>query len=81
LENGGTRIVTTRSKVKTADQQATPANRILTSDNADSVAIEETDFWWEMQSNRIGNLLAGDFEPSHKTHISVFCLDRQSPFY
>ncbi len=32
---------------------------ILTSDNAESVAIEETDFWQEMQSNRIGNLLAG----------------------
>jgi ribosome-binding protein aMBF1 (putative translation factor) len=32
---------------------------ILTSDNADSVAIEEIDFWQEMQSNRIGNLLAG----------------------
>jgi len=32
---------------------------ILTSDKSDSVAIEETDFWKEMQSNRIGNLLAG----------------------
>jgi ribosome-binding protein aMBF1 (putative translation factor) len=31
---------------------------ILTSDNSDSVAIEETDFWKEMQSNRIGNLLS-----------------------
>jgi len=31
---------------------------ILTSDNADSVAIEDTDFWKEMQSNRIGNLLS-----------------------
>ena len=31
---------------------------ILTSDNYDSVAIEETDFWKEMQSNRIGNLLS-----------------------
>ncbi|MCF8076293.1 MAG: helix-turn-helix domain-containing protein [Desulfotignum sp.] len=27
--------------------------------NAESIAIEETDFWQEMQSNRIGNLLAG----------------------
>jgi DNA-binding XRE family transcriptional regulator len=32
---------------------------ILTSDNSESVAVEETDFWKEMQSNRIGNLLAG----------------------
>jgi len=26
---------------------------ILTTDNSDSVAIEDTDFWKEMQSNRI----------------------------
>lgn len=32
---------------------------ILTMENENSVAIEETDFWQEMQSNRIGNLLAG----------------------
>ena len=32
---------------------------ILTSEETDSVFIEETDFWKEMQSNRIGNLLAG----------------------
>ena len=32
---------------------------ILTSDKSDSVPIEETDFWKEMQSNRVGNLLAG----------------------
>ena len=32
---------------------------VLTSDVSESVAIEETDFWKEMQSNRIGNLLAG----------------------
>jgi ribosome-binding protein aMBF1 (putative translation factor) len=32
---------------------------ILTSDNSESIAVEETDFWKEMQSNRIGNLLAG----------------------
>ena len=32
---------------------------ILTPDRADSVPVEETDFWKEMQSNRIGNLLAG----------------------
>jgi len=32
---------------------------ILTSDDSESVAIEDTDFWKEMQSNRIGNLLSG----------------------
>jgi len=32
---------------------------ILTSDESESIDIEETDFWKEMQSNRIGNLLAG----------------------
>ncbi len=32
---------------------------ILTSDNSESIAVEDTDFWKEMQSNRIGNLLAG----------------------
>jgi DNA-binding XRE family transcriptional regulator len=32
---------------------------ILTPENSDSTAIEETDFWKEMQSNRIGNLLSG----------------------
>jgi len=31
---------------------------ILTSDQEESIAIEETDFWQEMQSNRIGNLLS-----------------------
>jgi len=31
---------------------------ILTPDKEDSIAIEETNFWQEMQSNRIGNLLA-----------------------
>ena len=31
---------------------------ILTSDGAESIPIEETDFWKEMQSNRIGNLLS-----------------------
>jgi ribosome-binding protein aMBF1 (putative translation factor) len=25
----------------------------------DSIPVEETDFWKEMQSNRVGNLLAG----------------------
>ncbi len=32
---------------------------ILTSDQSDSLPVEETDFWKEMQSNRVGNLLAG----------------------
>ncbi len=32
---------------------------ILTSVKDESIAIEETDFWKEMQSNRIGNLLSG----------------------
>ena len=30
----------------------------ILSSNNDSIAIEETDFWKEMQSNRIGNLLS-----------------------
>jgi ribosome-binding protein aMBF1 (putative translation factor) len=32
---------------------------ILSSDRSDSIPIEETDFWKEMQSNRVGNLLEG----------------------
>jgi ribosome-binding protein aMBF1 (putative translation factor) len=31
---------------------------ILSSEDSESVVIEETDFWKEMQSNRIGNLLS-----------------------
>jgi len=31
---------------------------VLTSGKSDSIPIEETDFWKEMQSNRVGNLLA-----------------------
>jgi hypothetical protein len=31
---------------------------ILASDQDESVAIESTDFWQEMQSNRVGNLLS-----------------------
>jgi len=31
---------------------------ILTADEDESIAVEETDFWKEMQSNRIGNLLS-----------------------
>jgi len=31
---------------------------ILTPDTSDSLAIEGTDFWKEMQSNRVGNLLS-----------------------
>jgi len=33
--------------------------KILSSNNAESIPVEETNFWKEMQSNRIGNLLAG----------------------
>ena len=32
---------------------------ILSSKLDDSVPVEQTDFWQEMQSNRVGNLLAG----------------------
>ena len=32
---------------------------ILISDKSDSIPIEDTNFWKEMQSNRVGNLLAG----------------------
>ena len=32
---------------------------ILASDQSDSLPVEETDFWKEMQSNRVGNLLSG----------------------
>ncbi len=32
--------------------------KILSSDQDESVPVEETDFWKEMQSNRIGNLLS-----------------------
>jgi ribosome-binding protein aMBF1 (putative translation factor) len=31
---------------------------ILSADDEDSVPVEETDFWKEMEANRIGNLLA-----------------------
>jgi ribosome-binding protein aMBF1 (putative translation factor) len=31
---------------------------ILTSDMSDSLTVEETDFWKEMNSNRVGNLLS-----------------------
>jgi ribosome-binding protein aMBF1 (putative translation factor) len=31
---------------------------ILSSDDSESVPVEETDFWKEMQSNRVGNLLS-----------------------
>jgi len=31
---------------------------ILCADDEDSVPVEETDFWKEMEANRIGNLLA-----------------------
>ena len=32
---------------------------ILALDMSDSIPIEKTNFWKEMQSNRVGNLLAG----------------------
>jgi ribosome-binding protein aMBF1 (putative translation factor) len=32
---------------------------ILSADKSNSIPIEDTDFWKEMQSNRIGNLLEG----------------------
>ena len=32
---------------------------ILSSETDNSIPVEETDFWKEMQSNRVGNLLAG----------------------
>jgi len=32
---------------------------ILSTDKSDSIPIEDTDFWKEMESNRVGNLLAG----------------------
>jgi len=32
---------------------------VLTPNQFDAIPVEETDFWKEMQSNRIGNLLAG----------------------
>ena len=41
--------------------------RILAPDFSESIAIEETDFWKEMQSNRIGNLLSG---ARHKANLT-----------
>ncbi len=32
---------------------------ILSTEAESSIPVEETDFWQEMQSNRVGNLLAG----------------------
>lgn len=40
---------------------------ILASDKDESVAVEDTDFWKEMQSNRIGNLLAA---ARHRANLS-----------
>ena len=31
---------------------------ILVSDQDESISVEETDFWQEMQTNRVGNLLS-----------------------
>lgn len=44
---------------------------ILTSERTDRVSIEETDFWKEMQSNRIGNLLAGARLKAGLTQVQV----------
>ena len=47
---------------------------VLTSDKTDSLPVEETDFWKEMQSNRMGNLLAAD---RHKIGITQAQLARK----
>jgi len=47
---------------------------ILSSDNDDSIDIEETDFWKEMQSNRIGNLLSA---ARLKANLSQFQLAKK----
>ena len=44
---------------------------ILTSGSTESVAIEETDFWKEMESNRVGNLLSA---ARLKANVSQFQL-------
>ncbi len=44
---------------------------ILTTEASDSVAIEETDFWKEMQSNRVGNLLAAARLKAGMTQIQL----------
>jgi ribosome-binding protein aMBF1 (putative translation factor) len=33
--------------------------KIISADNADSVNIEDTDFWKDMERNKVGNHLAG----------------------
>jgi|GEM_PF-2218955 len=56
---------------------------ILSSENSESIAIEETDFWKEMQSNRIGNLLAGarlQREPNKENTMKNNLSDKQSNF-
>ena len=40
---------------------------ILSTETEGSIPVEETDFWKEMQSNRVGNLLAG---ARHKTGLT-----------
>ena len=40
---------------------------VLTPSQTDSIPVEETDFWKEMQSNRIGNLLAA---ARHKANLT-----------
>jgi DNA-binding XRE family transcriptional regulator len=44
---------------------------VLTSDESESIAVEETDFWKEMQSNRIGNLLAGARLKANLTQVQL----------
>jgi DNA-binding XRE family transcriptional regulator len=44
---------------------------ILTSDDSESVAIEDTDFWKEMQSNRVGNLLAASRIKANMTQAQL----------
>jgi ribosome-binding protein aMBF1 (putative translation factor) len=44
---------------------------ILTNEHSDSIPIEDTDFWKEMQSNRIGNLLAGARLKAGMTQIEL----------
>ena len=47
---------------------------VLTSSQTETIPVEETDFWKEMQSNRIGNLLAG---ARHKANLTQAQLARK----
>ncbi len=44
---------------------------ILSSEVEVSLPIEETDFWKEMQSNRVGNLLAGARLKANLTQVQL----------